>query len=120
VNQLVDVQEEIRRRPRLVHMSEAVHADERAAAAPTNEFSGPGYRIINFVADLPLRIERLVPSFEFGPDDSHVVFVLTEFQVADKATAVSNESGPQSHEAYKARQHERVRARLMRPAPDDE
>ena len=30
-------------------------------AIPYNEFSGPEYRIINFVADLPLRLERLMP-----------------------------------------------------------
>jgi len=48
----------------------------------------------------------------------HVVFVLTEFQVADKATAEANESGASSHEAYKARQTERVRMRLFRDKDD--
>jgi uncharacterized protein (TIGR04552 family) len=114
VNQLIDLDDVLHRRPRLAKMTGPVLDGERAGAPPTNEFSGPEYRIINFVADLPLRLERLVPNLELGPDDSHVVFVLTEFQVADKATAVSNESGAQSHEAYKARQHERVRARLLR------
>ena len=88
-----------------------------------NEFSGPEYRIINFVGDLPLRLDRLMPGAEVGPDDSHVVFVLTEFQVADKATAQRNDSGACSHEEYKARQHERVRVRLLRdendPLPPD-
>jgi uncharacterized protein (TIGR04552 family) len=114
VNQLIDLDDVLGRRPRLARMTGPVLDGERAGAPPTNEFSGPEYRIINFVADLPLRLERLVPNLELGPDDSHVVFVLTEFQVADKATSVSNESGAQSHEAYKARQHERVRARLLR------
>jgi uncharacterized protein (TIGR04552 family) len=86
---------------------------------PYNEFSGPEYRIINFVADLPLRIERLLPRTEIPPDDNaHVVFVLTEFQIADKATALRNESGASSHEAYKARQNERVRMRLFREKDD--
>jgi len=44
--------------------------------------------------------------------------VLTEFQIADKATAAQNESGASSHEAYKARQHERVRLRLFRDKDD--
>ncbi|MBX3154861.1 MAG: TIGR04552 family protein [Deltaproteobacteria bacterium] len=91
-------------------------------AIPTNEFSGPEYRIVNFVADLPLRIDRLLPRAEIPPELSHVVFVLTEFQIADKATAIGNEQGASSHEAYKARQHERVRMRLFRdkddPIPD--
>lgn len=85
---------------------------------PYNEFSGPEYRIINFVADLPLRIERLLPRNELPPDNAHVVFVLTEFQIADKATALRNESGASSHEAYKARQNERVRMRLFREKDD--
>ena len=121
VNQLIDLDDVLTHRPRLARLTGPVLDDERADAPPTNEFSGPEYRIINFVADLPLRLERLVPNLEVGPDDSHVVFVLTEFQIADKATALSNESGPQSHEAYKARQHERVRDRLLRePDPKPE
>jgi uncharacterized protein (TIGR04552 family) len=53
-----------------------------------------------------------------APELSHVVFVLTEFQVCDKATAQRNESGASSHEAYKSRQHERVRMRLFRDKDD--
>jgi uncharacterized protein (TIGR04552 family) len=83
-----------------------------------NEFSGPEYRIINFVADLPLRIERLLSRADVPPDNAHVVFVLTEFQIADKMTALRNESGASSHEAYKARQNERVRTRLFREKDD--
>ncbi|HMG25139.1 MAG TPA: TIGR04552 family protein [Kofleriaceae bacterium] len=85
---------------------------------PYNEFSGPEYRIINFVADLPLRMDRLVPRTEIPADAAHVVFMLTEFQIADKATALLNESGASSHEAYKARQNERVRMRLFREKDD--
>jgi uncharacterized protein (TIGR04552 family) len=85
---------------------------------PYNEFSGPEYRIINFVADLPLRLERLLPKADLPPELSHVVFVLTEFQVADKATAHRNETGASSHEAYKSRQLERVRMRLFRDKDD--
>ncbi len=97
----------------------AAHLQPRTAAAgrkrmTLNEFSGPEYRIVNFVADLPLRMQNLVPQAPQSPDDSHVVFVLTEFQIADKATAVRNESGACSHEEYKARQHEQVRVRLLR------
>src|SRR5689334_13286465 len=83
-----------------------------------NEFSGPEYRIINFVADLPLRVERLLSRAELPPENVHVVFVLTEFQIADKATALRNESGASSHEAYKSRQNERVRMRLFREKDD--
>jgi uncharacterized protein (TIGR04552 family) len=106
----------------LIDLKEVLSADEHAAQQPlempVNEFSGPEYRIINFVADLPLRLERLVPKHEMPPQLSHVVFVLTEFQVCDKATAQRNESGASSHEAYKQRQHERVRMRLFRDKDD--
>ncbi|HEX4421655.1 MAG TPA: TIGR04552 family protein [Kofleriaceae bacterium] len=110
VNQLIDLRQVVQA---------AVDASgHKPSDNPYNEFSGPEYRIINFVADLPLRIERLLPSAEIMADASHVVFVLTEFQIADKATAQRNESGASSHEAYKARQNERVRMRLFREKDD--
>jgi uncharacterized protein (TIGR04552 family) len=110
VNQLVDLQQ---------LLPERLDANGPAPDEnPYNEFSGPEYRIINFVADLPLRIERLVPHTEIPSGTGHVVFVLTEFQLADKATALRNESGASSHEAYKARQNERVRMRLFREKDD--
>lgn len=106
----------------LVDLRAILKADASGAHQPTeipfNEFSGPEYRIVNFVADLPLRLERLIPRAELPPELSHVVFVLTEFQVCDKHTSIRNESGASSHEAYKARQHERVRMRLFRDKDD--
>jgi len=115
VNLLIDVDGLVR-----AHAEHAAGVPPKRlpTAVPYNEFSGPEYRIINFVADLPLRIERLIPKNELPPDSGHVVFVLTEFQIADKATAIRNESGASSHEAYKARQHERVRMRLFRDKED--
>jgi uncharacterized protein (TIGR04552 family) len=86
------------------------------AGARANEFSGPGYRIINFVTDLPVRVDDFLtriadPGYaEHGP----IVFVLTEFQVVDAKTAHDNETGENSHEKYKERQHGRVKARLLR------
>ena len=59
-------------------------------------------------------VQSYATNAEIPPVIAHVVFMLTEFQMADKATALSNESGASSHEAYKARQHERVRQRLFR------
>jgi uncharacterized protein (TIGR04552 family) len=106
----------------LVDLRDVITAEETSGRIrtelPFNEFSGPEYRIINFVADLPVRLERLLPKGDPVPELSHVVFVLTEFQVCDKATAIRNESGASSHEAYKSRQHERVRMRLFRDKDD--
>ena len=110
VNQLVDL--------RTILKADTSGAHKPATEIPFNEFSGPEYRIVNFVADLPLRLERLIPRADLPPELSHVVFVLTAFQVCDKTTSIRNESGASSHEAYKARQHERVRMRLFRDKDD--
>lgn len=118
VNQLVDLGAMARAERA---MTESGKHHTHSPLLPFNEFSGPEYRIVNFVADLPLRLERILPKSELeriGQDLAHVVFVLTEFQVADKATAIRNESGASSHEAYKARQRERVRLRLFRDKDD--
>jgi uncharacterized protein (TIGR04552 family) len=112
VNQLLNLEQISQER-----LGAPPHAGAQAEP-PFNEFSGPEYRIINFVADLPLRVERLLSRSEVAPANAHVVFVLTEFQIADKSTAMNNEQGSSSHEAYKARQNERVRMRLFREKDD--
>ncbi len=83
---------------------------------PSNEFSGKGYQVLNFIADLPVRVDRLLvgtDAAKFAPPGS-VVFVLTEFQVCDLKRAEANEQGERSHANYKHRQHQRVRERLLR------
>src|SRR4051812_16157538 len=62
VNQLLDLQQISRER---LGATGPVPTEN-----PYNEFSGPEYRIINFVADLPLRIERLLPRNELPPDNA--------------------------------------------------
>jgi uncharacterized protein (TIGR04552 family) len=80
-----------------------------------NEFSGPDYQVVNFVGDLPLRIDHVlsVPDQmlrELGP----VVFGAVEFQLVDRVTADQNETGENRHTLYKARQRAVVRQRLER------
>lgn len=80
-----------------------------------NEFSGPDYRVVNFVADVPLRVDRMlsVPDSwvrELGP----VVFGSVEFQLVDVVTAEQNELGENRHTLYKARQRAVVKQRLER------
>lgn len=89
-------------------------AVEDEARAPLNEFSAEAYRIINFVADMPLRIDAVMPEGVIPSGCGHVVFMLTEFQLADKETVARNDDGDASHEAYKARQLLKVRERLLR------
>jgi uncharacterized protein (TIGR04552 family) len=78
-----------------------------------NEFSGPTYKVINFVADLPVRIDQFLCRVPGAENElGATIFVLTEFQVMDAETARANEAGENSHQKYKARQHDRVKARL--------
>ncbi len=79
-----------------------------------NEFSSLQYRTINFAADLPISVQSILPKgTTMSPESSPMVFVQTEFQIADKATVAANESGDSSHAEYKKRQRVRVRARLL-------
>ncbi|ACY14510.1 TIGR04552 family protein [Haliangium ochraceum] len=118
VNNLIAFDETVTSHARLSTLRAQLQQSEAHAAAggaPYNEFSGPNYRIINFVTDLPLRLEAILPKdVHVPPQFGHVVFVLAEFQLADKQTAVRNEQGESSHDRYKARQYEQVRARLTR------
>jgi len=86
--------------------------DGRASAA--NEFSGKSFQLLNFIADLPVRVDALVPQDPAQENRHRVVFVLAEFQIMDKTTAEANEQGENSHSQYKHRQHHHVRVRLLR------
>lgn len=127
VNDIVDLQGFIERDaalrthlPQLLDLS-AIAADKRAPVV--NEFSGPSYRVVNFVADLPVRMDRLLrrsPNDEQFVENGAVVFVLTEFQIVDARTAKANEMGENSHDRYKERQITRVKARLAHGMTEDE
>lgn len=82
----------------------------------TNEFSSQKFQVLNFIADLPVRVDTLLEAhgIESHDDKGRVVFILAEFQVLDRATAKRNEQGESAHELYKQRQHGRVRERLLR------
>lgn len=111
VNNLVDMTA-LRRR---IGRVRDVVAVPRSPALPsaTNEFSGRGYHVLNFVADLPVRVDALLPE-DATQTQGNVVFVLAEFQILDRARAADNEKGESSHVEYKRRQHQRVRERLLR------
>ncbi len=96
----------------LVPLEEAVSA--HPPPRPANRFSGPDFRVLSFVADLPIRCEAF---FEAPPGLTHtygpVLFATVEMQLVDAATAAANEAGDASHAAYKARQKAAVLARLV-------
>jgi uncharacterized protein (TIGR04552 family) len=74
---------------------------------PPNEFTADTYRCINFVADIPMRIDDVAPN-----SAPAIGFVQTEIQLVDQETAKINERGESSHALYKKRQRARVRSRL--------
>jgi len=79
-----------------------------------NRFTAPSYRIVHFVADVPVRVPNEV--LRAGPHGiselGHTIFVQTELQVLDRATDERNEAGEASHQAYKERQKLAVMHRL--------
>lgn len=126
-NDIVDLQAFIERDPYLrAHLPDLLDLSNLTPDKRTplvNEFSGPSYRVVNFVADLPVRMDKHLGLSSEDPlfaDTGSVVFVLTEFQIVDVRTAQANEQGENSHERYKERQATRVRGRLMHGMQDDE
>lgn len=121
LRQIIEGDEPLRRfMPELVDLSN-VAGDKRVPIL--NEFSGPSYRVINFVADLPVRMDKYLcraPGDPLFAESGAVVFVLTEFQIVDTRTASANEDGENSHHRYKERQLNRVRARLMHGMKDED
>lgn len=89
--------------------------NQLAAHVKKNEFSGPDYKVVHFVAEIPVRIDRVMPFqsarlMGLGP----VVFGTVEFQVIDQVTSRTNETGENRHSAYKLRQRSKVKERLER------
>lgn len=80
-----------------------------------NRFSSNDFRMINFVVDMPVRVDDLIRA---AADPGlaglgFIVFVGAEFQVFDLATFEANERGDASHERYKDRQRWEVIRRLV-------
>jgi uncharacterized protein (TIGR04552 family) len=75
-----------------------------------NEFSGESYKVLNFVAELPVRL----PERAVDVGDGRIAFCMVELQLVDRDTAEANESGENAHLRYKRRQLRRVLRRLSR------
>lgn len=80
-----------------------------------NEFSGPTYRMVSFVVDVPLRVpDEILSGTAEREGLGRVVFGLAELQIVDRATDQENERGENRHDRYRARQLMKVRDRLER------
>ncbi|MFZ5470746.1 MAG: TIGR04552 family protein [Myxococcota bacterium] len=119
-NTLLAFKELVKENAHFARYAEDLHLDldyeDRERRRPGNEFSGSGYKILNFVVDVPLRLDAYLPPPEqdFRPRKGRIVFSLVEFQIADEETAKRNEAGENSHERYKERQKKQVLRRLSR------
>jgi len=89
--------------------------DEPLVPEP-NPFSGSTYRMVNFIADFPVRLDPFLTDLD--PVQhlllGRIVYVMVEFQILDAATAATNETGENAHARYKARQRRIVSKRLKR------
>ncbi|MDG1479753.1 MAG: TIGR04552 family protein [Myxococcota bacterium] len=88
-------------------------AEDEGLTSDENPFSGGSYRMVNFIADFPVRIDHLV-DVRYGALLGRTVFVMVEFQVIDRQTARENEEGENAHRLYKNRQRAIVQARLRK------
>jgi uncharacterized protein (TIGR04552 family) len=109
---LVESHEAYRERAELFQV-ELGHEESRMQQL--NEFSGPTYRVINFVVDVPVRVpQRLLTEAENLEGLGRVIFSLAEFQIVDRTAAAENELGDNRHDRYRARKLTTVRERLER------
>lgn len=120
-NTLINFKDLLKQYPNFAEHSEELHLDldyedreQRRHAG--NQFSGKGYRILNFVVDVPIRLDAFLPPPEqdHRPRKGRIGFALVEFQISDEKTAAENELGENSHERYKLRQKHQVLRRLSR------
>ena len=87
---------------------------EDGLSAIDNRFTAPSYRIVHFIADVPVRVpDKVLANAPLATSKlGHTIFVQTEFQVLDRQTDENNEEGDASHRAYKERQKLAVMHRL--------
>lgn len=91
--------------------SEAASDDE--GQEQENSFTSLSYQNINFIVDVPVRVDHLLGR-QFDSSLGNIVFVMVEFQLLDAETALKNEEGESAHHLYKARQIKQVHKRLRR------
>ncbi|HEX8820248.1 MAG TPA: TIGR04552 family protein [Archangium sp.] len=118
-NSLVSFKSVLEENPHLHQHAQQLHLDldyEDREDRTRNLFSGNSYRALNFVVDVPLRMDAYLPRPEEDTRErkNRMVFTLVEFQIMDEETARQNEEGENAHKLYKRRQKRRVLRRLSR------
>ncbi len=116
-NTLLRFHEYCRAKPALGQLVQSLQLPldlEDGLSSIDNRFTAPSYRVVHFVADVPVRVPQhvLEGAASATANLGRVIFVQAEFQVIDRTTDQSNESGDASHENYKERQKLAVMHRL--------
>lgn len=112
-NDLLDLEASIKEDEYLTELSRGMQNLPNRNGA-TNPHSAKGFRMINFVVDLPVRIdnEDFGVNRVFDERLGNTVFLLVEFQLVDQATHTQNNTGDNRHALYKERQVKKVLDRL--------
>jgi uncharacterized protein (TIGR04552 family) len=118
-NTLLPFRSVLEENPHFEQVASQLHLDrdyEVREERSSNQFSGSTYRALNFVVDMPLRMDAYLPPPEEDTRarKGRIVFTLVEFQIIDEQTAHLNEEGENAHKLYKRRQKRRVLRRLSR------
>ncbi|MFT3843227.1 MAG: TIGR04552 family protein [Myxococcaceae bacterium] len=114
--ELLEQHDHLKKFEKQLHLDVDYEEREEHKRKSGNKFSGRGYRILNFVADVPIRLDSFLPPPERDERQrkGRIALALCEFQICDEVTAVANEQGENSHEEYKDRQRKVVLKRLSR------
>lgn len=118
-NTLISFKSVLEENPHLQQHTQQLHLDldyEDREDRTRNLFSGSTYRALNFVVDVPLRMDAYLPppAEDVRERKNRTAFTLVEFQIMDEETARQNEEGENAHKLYKRRQKRRVLRRLSR------
>jgi uncharacterized protein (TIGR04552 family) len=118
-NTLVSFKDVLEENPHLQQYAQSLHLDldyEEREEKTRNLFSGNTYRALNFIVDVPMRMDGYLPdpAQDSRERRNRIVFTLVEFQIMDEATALENEQGQNAHRVYKHKQRRRVLRRLSR------
>ncbi len=111
-NTLINFRQLLRDSPSLRGMAPLLQVgflDEEQEPAH-NEFSGDSYKVLNFPAEIPVRL----PERAVDVGDGRIVFCMVELQIVDRETSLANERGENAHLRYKRRQLRKVLRRLSR------
>ncbi len=87
VNRLLQFRQMVEATPAFARFADqlAEPLDHEETTETANEFSGPSYRILNFVADLPVRVDAaLIESSGADPELGPVLFALTGSRRRDR------------------------------------